>query len=155
MRGLAGNRMCRPLRTGFRSVFAMTKWRSQADARGLFASGDIRAKPKTLSPKNTLMSTSAETQSKTAPSAKCSTGIEGLDRILQGGLPRNRFYLVQGDPGVGKTTLGLQFLLQGLQEGERGLYVTLSETNQELQGVAASHGWALDELAIFELSAIE
>lgn len=99
------------------------------------------------------------TQEKPAPSEalapKCSTGIDGLDRVLQGGLPRNRFYLIQGDPGVGKTTLGLQFLLQGLEVGEPGLYVTLSETHQELLGVAASHGWSLDKLDIFELSAIE
>ena len=86
---------------------------------------------------------------------KCSTGVDGLDRILIGGLPKNRFYLVQGDPGVGKTTLGLQFLLAGTRRGEKGLYITLSETRQELLGVAQSHGWNLDGLAIFELSAIE
>ncbi len=92
---------------------------------------------------------------KTEAAPKCPTGVEGLDRILIGGLPRNRFYLVQGDPGVGKTTLGLQFLLEGTRTGEKGLYITLSETRQELLGVAQSHGWDLDELAIFELSAIE
>ncbi len=86
---------------------------------------------------------------------KCLTGIEGLDRVLLGGLPRNRFYLVQGDPGVGKTTLGLQFLLEGVKSGEKGLYITLSETREELLGVAHSHDWSLDALAIFELSAIE
>lgn len=86
---------------------------------------------------------------------KSSTGVEGLDRVLMGGLPRNRFYLVQGDPGVGKTTLGLQFLMEGVRRGEKGLYITLSETHQELAGVAHSHGWSLDELAILELSAIE
>lgn len=101
------------------------------------------------------MSTSAESNPNAGLPPKCTTGIEGLDRVLQGGLPRNRFYLVQGDPGVGKTTLGLQFLLQGLRDGERGLYVTLSETTQELEGVAASHGWSLEALDLFELSAIE
>jgi circadian clock protein KaiC len=85
----------------------------------------------------------------------CSTGITGLDDILRGGLPRNRFYLVQGDPGVGKTTLALQYLLEGVRANERSLYITLSETNEELAAVATSHGWTLDAIAIFELSAME
>lgn len=78
------------------------------------------------------------------------TGIEGLDHILLGGLPRNRVYLVQGDPGVGKTTLGLQFLLEGVKEGERTLYVTLSESRDELLSVAESHNWSLDGITIYE-----
>jgi circadian clock protein KaiC len=86
---------------------------------------------------------------------RCATGIEGLDAILLGGLPRNRLYLVQGDPGVGKTTLALQFLLEGLKNNERGLYVTLSETKDELVAVAKSHGWSLEGLSLFELSSIE
>src|SRR5687767_4425602 len=86
---------------------------------------------------------------------KCSTGTEGLDAILFGGLPAHRFYLIQGDPGVGKTTLGLRFLLEGVKHGEKGLYITLSETREELMEVADSHDWNLDSLAIFELSAIE
>jgi circadian clock protein KaiC len=80
-----------------------------------------------------------------------STGISGLDNILGGGLPRERLYLVEGNPGAGKTTLGIQFLLQGAAVGESGLYVTLSETSSELRGVAASHGWNLDGLTLFEL----
>ena len=88
-------------------------------------------------------------------SSRCHTGIPGLDHILGGGLPRNHLYLVQGDPGAGKTTLGLQFLLEGIRAGETGLYITLSETLSELRGVAESHGWNLDTLSIFELSAIE
>jgi circadian clock protein KaiC len=79
-----------------------------------------------------------------------SSGIRGLDYILRGGLPRNRIYLVQGDPGVGKTTLGLQFLLEGLRTGERCLYITLSESAEELRSVAESHGWDLDGLPIYE-----
>lgn len=79
-----------------------------------------------------------------------STGIEGLDHILCGGLPPNRLYLVQGDPGVGKTTLGLQFLLEGVRRGEKVLYLTLSETAEELRAVAASHGWSLDGVHIHE-----
>ena len=62
---------------------------------------------------------------------KCGTGIEGLDDILGGGFPRNRLYLVQGDPGVGKTTLALQYLLEGERHQERKLCITLSETKEE------------------------
>ena len=70
-----------------------------------------------------------------------STGIEGLDHILLGGFPRNHVYLLQGDPGVGKTTLGLQFLLEGVRAGEVGMYITLSETADELRAVGKSHNW--------------
>jgi circadian clock protein KaiC len=69
-----------------------------------------------------------------------------------GGLPRDRLYLVQGDPGVGKTTLALQWLLAGARNDERCLYVSLSETREELEAVAASHGWSLDKLNVFELN---
>src|SRR4051812_3542366 len=85
----------------------------------------------------------------------CSTGVPGLDRILQGGLPRKRIYLVDGHPGVGKTTLALQFLLEGVRLGEKCLYVTLSETKTELDAVAESHGWSLEGMAVIELSQIE
>jgi circadian clock protein KaiC len=83
------------------------------------------------------------------------TGIAGLDYILQGGLPANHLYLVEGDPGTGKTTVGLQFLLAGKAAGEKGLYVTLSETKAELATVAASHGWSLDGIDLFELESLE
>ncbi|HEY1172205.1 MAG TPA: ATPase domain-containing protein [Verrucomicrobiae bacterium] len=86
---------------------------------------------------------------------RCQTGTEGLDNILGGGLPRNRVYLVQGDPGVGKTTLAMQFLIAGAEMGETGLYITLSETKEELELVASSHGWKLTKIRLFELSAIE
>jgi circadian clock protein KaiC len=79
-------------------------------------------------------------------------GIEGLDDILGGGLPTNHLYLLDGEPGAGKTTLALQFLLEGTRNGERGLYVTLSESRAELTAVAASHGWSLDGIEVFELS---
>lgn len=82
---------------------------------------------------------------------RASTGIRGLDDVLGGGLPASHFYLVEGEPGAGKTTLGIQFLLAGLAVGESGLYVTLSETSDELRLVAASHGWSLDGLRLFEL----
>ena len=80
------------------------------------------------------------------------TGIKGLDEILGGGLPTKHLYLVDGEPGTGKTTLALQFLLDGVSKGERGLYVTLSESREELEGVAASHGWTLDGIDVFELA---
>src|SRR3954462_15403065 len=82
---------------------------------------------------------------------RAATGITGLDQVLGGGFPRNRVYLVQGNPGVGKTTLALQFLLEGARAGEPCLYVTLAETQEELRAVAASHKWSLDSLTLFEL----
>jgi len=86
---------------------------------------------------------------------RVSTGIEGLDEILGGGLPSRHLYLIDGEPGTGKTTLALQFLLAGAANGARGLYVTLSETRAELTQVAESHGWTLDNVDVFELSAAE
>ncbi len=83
---------------------------------------------------------------------RISTGVPGLDDILCGGLTAERVYLVEGSPGAGKTTLGLQFLLDGVARGERGLYITLSETADELDAVAESHGWSIDALAVFELA---
>jgi circadian clock protein KaiC len=82
------------------------------------------------------------------------TGIPGLDELLRGGLPRNRLHLIEGEPGTGKTTLAMQFLLEGRRAGERGLYVTLSETTEELHHVAASHGWSLDGIETFQLAPV-
>ncbi len=79
------------------------------------------------------------------------TGIEGLDDVLQGGLSRDRVFLLEGSPGTGKTTIAMQFLLEGRRQGERGLYITLSETAGELAMSAASHGWSLDGIDVFEL----
>jgi circadian clock protein KaiC len=87
-----------------------------------------------------------------ADEPRARTGVVGLDDILGGGLPRNHLYLLDGEPGTGKTTLGLQFLIEGARKGERGLYVTLSESRAELESVASSHGWNLDGIEIFELS---
>src|SRR5512142_548712 len=84
-----------------------------------------------------------------------STGNEQLDHVLRGGLPRNAMYLLQGVPGSGKTTLALQFLLEAARRGDRTLYVTLSETRDEIDRVARSHGWTLDRLGILELSAMK
>jgi circadian clock protein KaiC len=83
------------------------------------------------------------------------TGIRELDDILGGGLTANRVYLVHGTPGAGKTTLALQYLLEGAKHGEKVLYITLSETKKELEAVAASHGWSLEDIDIFELVADE
>jgi circadian clock protein KaiC len=86
---------------------------------------------------------------------RASTGIEGLDYILGGGFPINRMYLLEGDPGAGKTTTALQFLIAGARLGEPGVYATLSETEEELRDVAASHGWSLDGITICELQTAE
>lgn len=85
------------------------------------------------------------------PESLAPTGIEGLDNVLRGGLPERHLYLVEGSPGTGKTTLALQFLLAGRERGERGLYVTLSETSEELAQVASSHGWTLDGIEVYDL----
>ena len=82
---------------------------------------------------------------------RLATGSAGLDSVLNGGFPANRLYLVEGDPGTGKTTMALQFLLEGARRGEPVLYVTLSETKEELTAVASSHGWSLDGVTLHEL----
>jgi circadian clock protein KaiC len=84
-------------------------------------------------------------------SPRISTGSKGLDAILGGGIDADRLYLYEGRPGTGKTTIALQFLLEGVRQGERVLYITLSETGKELQLVARRHGWSLDGLEVFEL----
>jgi len=83
---------------------------------------------------------------------KARTGIWGLDDILVGGFTRQHLFLIEGAPGTGKTTIALQFLMEGAKAGEKGLYVTLSETEAELRQGAASHGWRLDEpIEVYEL----
>lgn len=85
--------------------------------------------------------------------AKAATGIAGLDDILGGGLSRGHIFLLEGQPGAGKTTVALQFLLHGIEQGETCLYITLSETAKELREGALSHGWELDErMQVFELT---
>jgi circadian clock protein KaiC len=89
----------------------------------------------------------------TALSPRASTGVPGFDQVVCGGLIASRLYLLDGDPGAGKTTFALQYLLEGVRAGERCLYVTLSETAEELGAGAASHGWSLDGIKIIELVA--
>lgn len=91
----------------------------------------------------------------TNQSARASTGNAGLDLILGGGLPTNRLFLLEGMPGSGKTTLALEFLLEGLRRGEPVLYITLSETSEELNVVAQSHGWSLEGVDLFELASAD
>lgn len=79
------------------------------------------------------------------------TGIRGLDDVLGGGLTPNRLYLLEGMPGSGKTTLAFQFLMEGVKQGERVLYITLSETEEEIRAVARTHGWSFDGIDVREL----
>jgi circadian clock protein KaiC len=88
------------------------------------------------------------TEQMAVPDDRISMGIAGLDEVLDGGLPKGHVYLVEGESGAGKTTLGLHFLLEGLRRGERTLWITLSETERELKQIGASHGWTLDGLRI-------
>jgi circadian clock protein KaiC len=83
--------------------------------------------------------------------SRISTGNVGLDDILDGGFDADRLYLYEGRPGTGKTTLAMQFLLDGARKGERALYITLSENRRELAVVARRHGWSLDGIDVFEL----
>ena len=87
----------------------------------------------------------------TSTAEQAATGIAGLDDVLAGGLSRGRVYLFEGSPGTGKTTISMQFLLEGADAGEKVLYITLSETAEELEKSAASHGWSLDGVEVFEL----
>ena len=87
----------------------------------------------------------------TTATAQAAFGIQGLDDILAGGLERDRVYLLEGNPGTGKTTAAMSFLLEGASLGESSLYITLSETEDELRGTARSHGWDLTGIDIFEL----
>jgi circadian clock protein KaiC len=95
------------------------------------------------------------TEPRPAPSGqtveRVRSGITGLDDVLGGGYPAHRLHLIEGEPGVGKTTLAMQFLIDGARLGEPVLYVTLSETADELNAVAASHGWTLDGIHLHEL----
>src|SRR3954464_12219347 len=83
---------------------------------------------------------------------RASTGIAGLDQVLEDAWARNRLHLLEGSPGTGKTTIALQFLMAGGDAGEAGIYVSLAKTERELRDGARSHGWVLrDQIEVFEL----
>jgi circadian clock protein KaiC len=86
---------------------------------------------------------------------RAGTGIAGLDLILGGGFPRGLTYLIEGDPGTGKTTMGLQFLLEGARQGEPGLYVSLSSPRSELEQIIRAHGWSPEGVTICDVGASE
>src|SRR5688572_14849858 len=95
----------------------------------------------------------SDSTARAAPSqTTISTGVAGLDEILRGGIPAGYLYLLMGNAGSGKTTLGLQFLMEGRTRGERVLYVTLSETVNEIEDIARSHGWTLDGIPLQEIT---
>jgi circadian clock protein KaiC len=98
------------------------------------------------------MASATDSQATNPATDRVSTGVLGLDEVLYGGLTPHRIYLLEGDPGTGKTTLALRFMLEGARAGEKCLYVSLSETAEELKAVARSHGWSLDGITIFELT---
>jgi circadian clock protein KaiC len=97
------------------------------------------------------MNTNSSIKKDVTQSTRVCTGIPGLDDILGGGLTKNRVYLLEGSPGTGKTTLALQFLMEGVSKGEKSLYITLSESVEELNEIADSHGWDVSGITIFEL----
>src|SRR3954471_15805543 len=94
-------------------------------------------------------------ESQVAEHTYVTTGVPGLDHILGGGFLREGFYLLQGDPGSGKTTLALQYLLHNARRGERGLYITLTETRQDLERPCRSHHWSLDAIEVSDLTRSE
>jgi circadian clock protein KaiC len=83
---------------------------------------------------------------------RCSSGVIGLDDILGGGMPEGQMYLIRGDPGAGKSTFAMQFMMEGARHGEKCLYVTLAENRAEFEQIAASHGWSLNGIEILELA---
>lgn len=106
-----------------------------------------------MDPDDSAMRTPPSGAPEEAPRAK--TGVVGLDDVLNGGLPANHLFLIQGTPGVGKTTLALQFLLEGARQHECVLYISLSETKEEIRQMAASHNLSVDSIHLHDLSAAE
>src|SRR5690348_11765146 len=98
---------------------------------------------------------SSQTTVDRPPAMHSPTGCRGLDEVLGGGLPTGHVYLLEGEPGTGKTTLALQFVSEGLSRGESALYVTLSESRSDLESVAKVHGINIEGLNILELRPTE
>lgn len=111
--------------------------------------------PQTKSRLDTLPFVMSSTLPCSSPVVRAPSGVPGLDQVLHGGFPANRLYLVQGVPGTGKTTLAMQFLMEGGRRGEPVLYISLSETREEIEVVAGSHGWDLSGISLFEMTAAE
>lgn len=111
----------------------------------------MNSKPVTTGPRRTVPGTPLSSEDGHPSTQRLQTGVPGLDNILFGGFPQGHLYLIEGDPGTGKTTLALQFLLEGIRNGEQTLYVTLSESRDELEQVTRSHGWNPEPLEIFEM----
>lgn len=96
----------------------------------------------------------ANQRSKRAAVEECrdASGVSGLDEILHGGFPHGHFFLIEGEPGSGKTTIGLQFLMEGARRGSKVLYITMSESEDELKKIARSHGWSLEGVILYQYS---
>jgi len=116
---------------------------------GVTMNSSFKQAPPILKSENGAMVRSA---GKSAPVERFATGVVGLDDILEGGLARDHLYLIEGDPGTGKTTIAMQFLMEGTRQGQKSLYVTLSETKAELLEIAQSHGWSLEGIELCELA---
>jgi circadian clock protein KaiC len=134
-------------------VVTFTKYRSENEKKAQSAALDTKQLVHMSKTRRQTESASRGKAAKTLAKndSRVTTGIPGLDLILEGGFPSDRVYLVEGEPGTGKTTLAIKFLLEGIRNGETSLYVTLSETREELEAVAVSHRWSLEGLRIYEL----
>src|SRR4051812_27325789 len=107
--------------------------------------------PRELEREASMAKSPAGSTGAASPVERISTGIPGLDEVLLGGLPRGHMYLIEGESGAGKSTMGLHFLLEGLRIGEGALWITMSETERELHQTAQAHGWNLQGIEILNL----
>jgi len=123
----------------------------QKNVEGFYFASAMRRPERAILSKGTLKLANMLEEQLVPTSTRCSSGCAGLDEVLGGGLPSGHFYLVEGEPGTGKTTLALQFMADGINNGERVLYITLSESRDELLAVAQSHGLNIDDSAVLEV----
>lgn len=127
------------------------KWKSSAHVLSTPAIAAVPSCGQTDDPRKDLSATFMLNEQLTSEMTRCSSGCAGLDDVLGGGFPLGHFYLIEGEPGTGKTTLALQFVADGLKNGEKVLYVTLSESRDELLAVARTHRLNVDSSAVFEV----